>query len=123
MDEQGNIIPVEDFLEWSIWFAEANRTIGRTQIGELTVSTVFLGLSHVSNNFADERGEYLFETMVFGPDELLQKLLAETPEVDASIFAKVFGMTDIQRRYRTAEEARQGHAVIVGAVRDFMESA
>jgi hypothetical protein len=122
MDEDGNIIPVEDLLEWVVWYAEADRTIGKTQIGELTVSTVFLAMSHRSNNFAEDGDDYLFETMVFGPDELLQKLHAQTPEVDTSIFAKVFGMTDIQRRYRSAEEARQGHAAIVAAVREVMEA-
>jgi hypothetical protein len=122
MDEQGKIIPVEDILEWVAWYADADRTIGKTQIGELTVSTVFLAMSHRSNNFTEEGDDYLFETMVFGPDELLQKLHAESPEVDTSIFAKLFGMTDIQRRYRTAEEARLGHAAIVGAVREIMET-
>ena len=55
-------VPCEDLLEWGRWFETADRHVDLTQIGPLTVSTVFLGLDH---SFGE--GEpLLFETMIFG---------------------------------------------------------
>lgn len=60
-----------DISKWAEWFATANRVVrksiavakvGGTPIGNVDVSTVFLGLDHSFGNGSP----MLFETMVFG---------------------------------------------------------
>lgn len=55
-------VPCDDLTTWHRWFdGAANRRVALTEVGPVTVSTVFLGLDH---NFGD--GEpILFETMTF----------------------------------------------------------
>ena len=54
-----------NLIAWSEWFEKADRTVAKTKIGEIEVSTVFLGLDH---SFSDNGPPLLFETMVFkGP--------------------------------------------------------
>lgn len=49
-------------LRWAAWYETANKTIAITEVGNVVVSTIFLGLDH---SFG--RGPpVLFETMVFG---------------------------------------------------------
>lgn len=48
-------------MEWAEWFERSERHVAKTQIGEATVSTVFLGIDH---GFGGE--PLLFETMIFG---------------------------------------------------------
>jgi hypothetical protein len=78
--------------EWAGWneihrlapFPEGGKVVGREELpGNVVVSTVFLGLNH--NYHGGE--PILFETMVFGGPH-----------------------DDYQRRYRTHQEAQQGHA-------------
>jgi trimethylamine:corrinoid methyltransferase-like protein len=80
----------EDVLEWGRWFETADKRVAIDTIGNVQVSTVFLGLDH---NFG--RGEpLLFETMVFmGP------------------------LNEEMDRYPTWEAAEAGHAVMVERVR------
>lgn len=73
------------------------KVVGKTDIGEIEVSTVFLMMDH---NFMDEGPPLLFETMVFGGPE----------EGD--------GYTE---RYATWNEAKEGHDRIVEAVRKEVE--
>lgn len=55
-------IKTVDLMTWAKWFETADRHIGNDHIGDVRVSTVFLGIDH---NFGD--GEpLLFETMIFG---------------------------------------------------------
>lgn len=77
-----------DLEKWARWIedAELNRIVGRTKVGKLTVSTVFLGLDH---NFRDKGKPILFETMVL-PDH-----------------------PDFMEQYSTYKEAEEGHARIV----------
>jgi len=51
-----------DLLKWGRWFEKGDKRVGETMIGDVRVSTVFLGLDH---NFGDGP-PLLFETMVFG---------------------------------------------------------
>ena len=62
LDDEKNPIPVEDVLEWATWFDSGNRTVRFDEVGEVRVSTVFLGLDH---SFGGEV-PILFETMIFG---------------------------------------------------------
>lgn len=83
---------VDDMMEWAMWFEGfENRRVAKTEIGEVTVSTVFLGLDHSFSNGPP----VLFESMVFeGP------LDGET------------------RRYSTWRDAEIGHEELVRAVVD-----
>lgn len=70
-------------MAFSLWFASADRTLRRDQVGDAEVSTVFLGINH---QWKDGEPPVLFETMIFG------------------------GPRDgYQNRYSTWEEAEQGH--------------
>lgn len=79
-----------DLMKWGAEFRK-DRHVGRTDVGEATVSTVFLGIDH---NWGDGP-PVLFETMVFGGDH--------------------DQWTD---RYRTWDEAEAGHARVVAALRE-----
>jgi len=54
-------VPIDDVLEWGQWFEDADRRVARDEIGDYTVSTVFLGLDHSMGGAEPQ----LFETMVF----------------------------------------------------------
>jgi hypothetical protein len=72
---------VDSFLEWAIQFEKQNRVVKQTQIQDVKVSTVFLGIDH---GYGGE--PLLFETMIFGGEN--------------------DGYCD---RYATWEEAEEGH--------------
>ena len=73
---------IDDILEWARQFETSNRIVEQTQIGDMKVSTVFLGLDHSFGG-----GEpLLFETMIFGGAE-----------------------DGYQDRYSTWDEAVKGH--------------
>ena len=87
LDNNGNPLIETDILTWSRWFETADRSVCRTQVGESTVSTVFLGLDH---SFSEQGPPILYETMIFG------------------------GVHDqYQQRYATRAEAVAGHAAAV----------
>lgn len=77
-------------MEWAKWYETADRTVAKTQIGDVNVSTVFLGLDH-SFGYGPPQ---LFETMAFG-GELDQE----------------------QERYSTWDQAIAGHDVMCARVR------
>lgn len=78
------------FFEYAAWYETHDRTIDRTRIGDVSVSTVFRGIDH-----GDGYGPPLiFETRVSG-----HALDGET------------------RWYATLGEAKQGHHDVVAAVR------
>lgn len=47
---------------WARWFETADRKVAYDEIGEMRVSTVFLGLDH---DFSGKGPPLIFETMVF----------------------------------------------------------
>ncbi len=55
-------VPVSDLMTWVTWFEKAERHVANTKIGDVRVSTVFLGMDH---SFGDGP-PLLFETMIFG---------------------------------------------------------
>ena len=79
-----------DLMRFARWFETADRRVNQTNIGEIRVSTVFLGFDH---NWNGKGAPVLFETMCF-------------VEGDA-------GDTLPFNRYRTWEEAEAGHAEAV----------
>jgi len=62
LDDELRIVPVDDALEWGMWFEcnEEKRRIGYDEIEGFVVSTIFLGVNH---GFG--RRPLWFETMVF----------------------------------------------------------
>lgn len=93
LNEAGEPVQELDMLKWARWFQEHNsdRQIALTKLpGDVTVSTVFLGLDH-----SFEPGKVLlFETMIFGGE-----------------------LDETQYRYETREQALKGHEYCVGAVK------
>lgn len=51
-----------DLLTWAKWLEDTDRKVAVTQVGDATISTVFLGVDH---QFGDG-DPLLFETLVFG---------------------------------------------------------
>lgn len=90
-------VPCHDLMIWAKWNEENDRHVADEKIGDIRVSTVFLGLDHNHIAIALGRSEspILFETMVFGG-----KLDQE------------------QERYCTWEEAEAGHALMVEKVKE-----
>ncbi len=115
-DETWRPIPCEDLMTWARWMASANRSVAKTKVGNMEVSTVFLGF--ICPYFNGEDGSF-FESMVFAPHETIEKLCKATSEDMRSIFARFLGNMEIQKRYRTIEEARAGHDQIVKFVEEF----
>lgn len=94
LDDNGNVIPCRDVIEWGRWFGTTSRTIAYDQIpGVGGVSTVFLGLDHGFSQ-SPEVAPILWETMAFLIDG-----------------------TDRQQRYATREEALEGHAAMVAELK------
>lgn len=90
LDEMKNPVRENDAVKWSAFYrSDANRRVGYTKIGDVRVSTVFLAMDHSFEGGAP----ILFETMVFGG------------EFDQS-----------QYRYRTWDEAVNGHAAVCNMV-------
>ncbi len=56
-----NVKPV-DLMQWAEWYETADRTVAKTAVGDVDVSTVFLSMDH---SFGDGP-PLLFETMIFG---------------------------------------------------------
>ena len=67
-------VKCEELIKWATWFETANRTVKKDtakvtldgrNVGQVRVSTVFLGIDHA---FPGVSEPMLFETMVFGGD-------------------------------------------------------
>lgn len=62
LDKDRQPVHVEDVLEWAQWFETAKRSVSLDKIGDVRISTVFLGLNH---RFGPGP-PLVFETMIFG---------------------------------------------------------
>lgn len=76
-------LPVEEpsLLAWGRWMAGADRCVARANIGDVSISTVFLGIDHGWSG-----RPVLWETMIFGGEH-----------------------NNYQKRYHTRTEALMGH--------------
>lgn len=69
MNEDHSIVKCDDLLEWmeqsnrTIKLTKGTITVGGINMGEIRISTVFLGLDHSFDSVGDP---VLFETMIFG---------------------------------------------------------
>jgi hypothetical protein len=89
LDKDGEPVPCNDSENFGLWFDKADRTVAKTIIGEVTISTVFLAIDHSFGG----RKPILYETMIFG------------------------GQHDMEQwRYSTKEEAIIGHEEAVSLV-------
>ncbi len=88
LNKDHTITQTEDILVWAKWFEKMeNRRIAETEMGQITVSTVFLGIDH---RFSNKGKPILFESMVFKNSESID-----------------------EERYCTYEEAERGHENLV----------
>jgi hypothetical protein len=88
LDKNGKPKPCKDVLKWGK-AQEAPRSLKKTEIGDILISTVFLGLDHQHG----DGPPLLWETMIFG------------------------GKHDqYQERYSSREEALEGHIRAVNLV-------
>ena len=80
-----------DLMKWGEWFENVkNRTVKKTEIDDIQISTIFLGIDHSFSGHIP----ILFETMVFG------------------------GTLDQEMdRYSTWEKAEQGHEKMIEKVK------
>jgi len=81
----------EDVMVWGEWFETASRVVARTVIGEVCISTIFLGLDH---NWEPDGPPILWETIIFGGPH-----------------------DQYEDRYSTLEDAVAGHARVVAFCR------
>ncbi len=91
LNARGQPEPCEDVIAWAHWFEKADRHVACDMVGEVKVSTVFMGLDH---SFGMQGGPILYETMVFGGS-----------------------LDGEQDRYSTRAEAEAGHAAILERVK------
>jgi len=77
------------------------KVVGKDMVGDILVSTVFLGLDH--SHYGQE-GPILFETMIF-------EMGAISGEFDG-----------FQRRYKTYDEAVEGHKEALEMVNNFVNN-
>lgn len=89
-----NAVPVADVLEWARTFEDRNRYVALDRVGDVKISTVFLGFNHAFG----ESIPILFETMVFGG-----------------------ALDETQQRYAMWELAEVGHREIVERVKKSLE--
>lgn len=84
-------VPAGDLISWGRWFETADRHVAQTEIGEVRISTVFLGLDHSFGS-----GEpLLFETMIFGgPRDGYQERCSTWEQAEAE-HAKAVGLVTI----------------------------
>jgi len=90
LNEKGKPVEEADLFKWAAWFENAReqRIVAKTQIGDLLVSTVFLGMDY---SFEKSSVPILYETMVFVGSDISK----EHP--------------DGFNRYATWDEALAGH--------------
>ena len=98
LDENHNAIPVKPsrFNEWLITMGHDAKRVRLDIVGDMKISTVFLGLNHAS--YFGNGPPLLFETMVFSR--------TEDGETD-------FSHCEFYKRYSTWDEAVKGHERIV----------
>jgi len=91
--KNGEPVQCDSLLTWARWFetADDERRVRSDEIGDVRVSTVFLGLDH---NYEEDRPPLLYETMIFGGEH-----------------------DDYQERYSTRIEAEAGHIRAVALVK------
>lgn len=115
-------VPVEDYIEWAKWWETHDRAVAKTTIGNMLISTVFLGVDH---NFSMRGKPILFETMVFiygeshrqAPQDVYQRRFATWSGAERhhkrlvqKIRWAIFESTNLlERRARLEKESKYHH--------------
>jgi hypothetical protein len=94
LNENDEPVPA-DLMVWARFMESDRRVLKQDDIGEVKVSTVFLGLDH---RFGRAGPPILYETMIFGGED-----------------------DQFQERYCTRDAALEGHASALAMVRRRME--
>ena len=84
-------VPEPDAIRWATWYESADRRVAWHVVGDVRVSTVFIGLDH---SFGSGPPQF-FETLVLGGE-----------------------FNNFQERYATWTEAEAGHAVVLKWVKE-----
>lgn len=64
LDGRGRPLRAKSMMEFAVWFETAERVVKKDYLGDIEVSTVFLGLDHSFG--PGSRTPLLWETMIFG---------------------------------------------------------
>lgn len=87
LNDDGTTTPISDIAHWAEWIENKNHRVALTEIKDVTISTIFLGISL-------EEPPILFETMIFGGEH------------DGAAC-----------RYQTKKDALEGHKQAVALVK------
>jgi hypothetical protein len=98
LDDERRPVQVQSLVAWARWFQTADHHVAVTQVGDITVATVFLGIDH---RVAGRGPPLLFETVCFSDGET----------VEGAPF----------RRYVSWDDAEAGHATAVRRVRELQK--
>jgi hypothetical protein len=120
LNDKGDAVPEPNLLKWGVWFQKADRHVARTLLGpknEIEVSTVFLGMDHdhfsLFGNFDPlHYRPLLWETMVFETKTKISRISGQP----FRYFRYRPSIGEYQERYRSKEEALEGHNRIVAEV-------
>lgn len=115
LDDNNNSVLEPDIRKWGTFFEQTERRIvEQTELAYknemVQVSTVFLATDH---NFSGEGEPVLYETMVFGPDELQHWLLENAEQNIGGFMGMFLGSPEVQVRYTTRNKAIAGHKGMV----------
>lgn len=116
LDKNGDVKEEPDLITWARWFEDNReaRNIGKTIVGNYTVSTCFLGLDHrFPPDDTDKNLENIvvFETMVFENKETEYELMGKKRKA-----RKTLDIDGTFQRYATREQAEAGHEAVVRLV-------
>jgi len=108
LDKDGNPKEEPDLMTWARWFETANeeRIVARTDLKDVYVSTVFMGLDH---NFGLGK-PILWETLVFENKTTTEEYMGRK-----FTFHKTVG--EYGERYHTKDEAMSGHLLTVAKIK------
>ena len=73
------VVPAANVHDWSKMFGSRNRIVAKEYVGDMHVSTVFLGLDH---RYGGEGPPLVFETMIFNGIEEYQERCSTWAEAE-----------------------------------------
>jgi hypothetical protein len=123
LNEAGEPVPASDTATWGRFMESGERQLANDLVGDIRVSTVFLGIDHgygFLRHLPDGGpvAPVLWETMVFGAPE--PSVIFGKDHLIARDLGSRFDALS-QRRYRSRDEALQGHAEVLAAVHRLRE--
>lgn len=98
IEVDGEPVLCRDHIEWGNWFANADRIVARTVVGDREVLTLFTGIDH---NFGHGT-PLVYESVVFVGDGVDEDM-------------------NVKARYPTRGEALKGHETIVDVIRALLD--